>query len=59
MRAYTVAENPSFLAAFKKCRCVVLADGNSEWLLDAKNKQAYHYEIDGGKPFALAGHWEW
>ena len=29
-----------------------------EWLRVGKSKQPYLYEVDGGKPFALAGLWE-
>jgi putative SOS response-associated peptidase YedK len=43
----------------KKRRCFVLADGYYEWLRERKDKQPFLYEVDGGKPFALAGLWEW
>jgi putative SOS response-associated peptidase YedK len=58
-RADTVAEKPVFRSAFKKRRCLVLADGYFEWLKEGKDKQPFLYEIDGGKPFAFAGLWEW
>jgi putative SOS response-associated peptidase YedK len=58
-RGDTVATKPSFRSAFKKRRCLVLADGYYEWLRTGKDKQPYLYEIDGGKPFAFAGLWEW
>src|SRR5262245_435103 len=58
-RADTVAEKPAFRSAFKKRRCLVLADGYYEWLREAKSKQPYLYEIDKGKTFAFAGLWEW
>lgn len=57
-RADTVATKPSFRTAYKKRRCLVLADGYYEWLRVGKSKQPYLYEVDGGKPFALAGLWE-
>ena len=58
-RADTVATKPAFRSAFKKRRCLVLADGYYEWKKEGKAKLPYLYEIDGGKPFALAGLWEW
>src|SRR5262245_8950545 len=58
-RGDTVAEKPSFRAAFKKRRCLILADGYYEWLREGKTKLPHLYEIDGGKPFAMAGLWEW
>lgn len=57
-RADTVATKPAFRAAFKRRRCLVLADGYYEWLKVGKSKQPYLYEVDGGKPFAIAGLWE-
>jgi putative SOS response-associated peptidase YedK len=58
-RADTVAEKPAFRAAFKKRRCLVLADGYYEWMKDGKNRLPHLYELDEGRPFALAGLWEW
>lgn len=57
-RADTVATKPSFRAAYKRRRCLVLADGYYEWLRVGKSKQPYFYEVDGGMPFAFAGLWE-
>lgn len=54
-----VATKPDFRTAFKKRRCLVLADGYFEWLKKGKGKQRYLYEVDGGRPFAFAGLWEW
>lgn len=58
-RADTVATKPAFRAAFKKRRCLVLADGYYEWHTEGKEKQPFLFELDGGQPFALAGLWEW
>jgi putative SOS response-associated peptidase YedK len=57
-RADSVATKPAFRAAFKKRRCLVLADGYYEWLTEGKTKQPFLYEVDGGQPFAFAGLWE-
>ena len=58
-RADTVATKPAFRSAYKKRRCLVIADGYFEWRKEGKAKLPYLYEIDGGKPFAFAGLWEW
>jgi putative SOS response-associated peptidase YedK len=57
-RGGTVADKPAFRSAFKKRRCLVLADGYYEWLREGKAKLPYLYEMDDGHPFALAGLWE-
>ncbi len=57
-RGETIATKPAFRSAFKKRRCLVLADGYYEWKAEGKVKIPHLYEIDGGKPFAFAGLWE-
>jgi len=59
-RAETVAEKPSFRAAFKRRRCLVLADGFYEWQAqaDSKTKQPYYIFLKDHQPFAFAGLWE-
>ncbi len=58
-RSETVAEKPSFRAAFKQRRCLILADGFYEWLrLDKKQKQPYYFQLTDKQPFAFAGLWE-
>lgn len=57
-RAETVAEKPSYRAAFKHRRCVVLADGFYEWRRQDNAKTPYYISLVGGEPFALAGLWE-
>lgn len=57
-RSETVAEKPSFRAAFKRRRCLVLADGFYEWQkLDGKKQPTFIHMADQS-PFALAGLWE-
>jgi putative SOS response-associated peptidase YedK len=58
-RSDTVATKPTFRTAFKKRRCLVLGDGYVEWEKSGKAKLPWLYEVDGGKPFAFAGLWEW
>jgi putative SOS response-associated peptidase YedK len=57
-RADTVASKPSFRAAFKQRRCLVLADGFFEWQAAGKRKQPYLFRLRTGGPFAFAGLWE-
>ncbi len=57
-RAETLAEKPSFRAAFKKRRCLVLADGFYEWMKTPDGKQPMRITLASGEPFAMAGLWE-
>ena len=57
-RAETVAEKPSFRAAYRKRRCLVLADGFYEWRKEANGKTPYFISLASGDPFAFAGLWE-
>lgn len=57
-RAETVAEKPSFRAAFRHRRCIVLADGFYEWRKQGDTKTPYFISLASGEPFALAGLWE-
>ncbi len=57
-RSETVAEKPSFRAAFKRRRCLVVADGYYEWQKLGKIKQPYYIRMRDDGPFALAGLWE-
>lgn len=57
-RAETVAEKPSFRNAYRKRRCLVLADGFYEWHTEAGVKIPYFISLAGGEPFAFAGLWE-
>jgi putative SOS response-associated peptidase YedK len=58
-RAETIAEKPSFRAAFKRRRCLILADGFFEWeKLPGLNKQPYFIGMRDRRPFAFAGLWE-
>ena len=57
-RAETVAEKPSFRAAYRKRRCLILADGFYEWRKGADGKTPYYITLESGEPFAFAGLWE-
>jgi len=57
-RGETVAEKPSFRAAYRQRRCLVLADGYYEWTKVAGGKQPYYFHMPEHQPFAFAGLWE-
>jgi len=57
-RSETVADKPSFRAAFKYRRCLIPADGFYEWQHSGKSKQPYCIRLVDHRPFALAGLWE-
>jgi putative SOS response-associated peptidase YedK len=57
-RAETVATKPSFRDAFKKRRCLILADGFYEWQGKKGQKQPMFLTLQDGNPFAFAGLWE-
>jgi len=57
-RAETIAEKPSFRAAFRRRRCLIPADGFYEWKTEAGRKQPYRIALESGAPFAFAGLWE-
>ena len=58
-RSETVAEKPSFRAAFKRRRCLIPADGFYEWqVISPKQKQPHYITLRSGSPFAFAGLWE-
>ena len=54
-RAETAATKPSFRAAFKSRRCLVLADGFYEWKKEGNQKQPYYISRRDDQPFCLAG----
>ena len=57
-RAETVAEKPAYRAAFKRRRCLVLADGFYEWHTEGGVKIPYYISAKNGEPFAFAALWE-
>jgi len=59
-RAESIAEKPSFRAAFKKRRCLIPADGFYEWRLesDGKSKTPMRVRLKSKEPFTFAGLWE-
>jgi len=57
-RAETVAEKPSFRQAFRKRRCLIVADGFYEWQKDNGKKTPLRFFMKSGDPFGMAGLYE-
>jgi len=59
-RSETLAEKPSFRTAYKRRRCLILADGYYEWqkIPGERLKQPVYIHLKSQKPFAIAGLWE-
>lgn len=57
-RAETISEKPSFRSAFKKRRCVILANGFYEWKMDGSKKIPYYIFLKNHEPFGFGGLWE-
>lgn len=57
-RGETVAEKPSFRAAFKYHRCLIPASGFYEWKAEKGIKQPWYVSLKSGEPMAFAGLWE-
>jgi len=57
-RAETIAEKPAFRAAYRRRRCLVLADGFYEWHRQGEVKIPYYISLASEEPFAIAGLWE-
>ncbi len=59
-RAESLAEKPSFRNAYRRRRCLILADGFFEWKQnpDRKSKQPVYIRMKDSQPFAFAGLWE-
>ena len=59
-RSETLAEKPSFRAAYKYRRCLILSSGFYEWKKEtgSKTKIPHFIHMKMGEPFAFAGLWE-
>jgi len=54
-RVETITEKPSFKTAFRKQRCIVIADGFYEWQKDKKRKVPFYIHLKSGEPLGFAG----
>lgn len=57
-RSETVAEKPSFRAAFRRRRCLIPADGYYEWQKTAAGKRPFLIRLSSKGLLAFAGLWE-
>ena len=57
-RSETLATKPSFRNAFRKRRCLIVADGFYEWTGPKGQKQAWYITLPSDGPFGFAGLWE-
>ena len=57
-RAETVNQKPAFRDAFRKRRCLIIADGFYEWQASPSGKLPFRITLQDDQPFAFAGIWQ-
>lgn len=57
-RSETASTKPAYRGAFRKRRCLVLADGFLEWIAEGKLRQPVWFTLPDQTPFFIAGLWE-
>jgi putative SOS response-associated peptidase YedK len=57
-RSETITEKASFRNAFKKRRCLIVADGFYEWQRFGQEKRPVYIRLKSGRPFGFAGLYE-
>ncbi|KOR83260.1 hypothetical protein AM233_03375 [Bacillus sp. FJAT-22058] len=57
-RAETIAEKASFRNAYKKRRCLIIADSFYEWKKTPERKIPMRIKLKNHAPFGMAGLWE-
>lgn len=57
-RCESIFDKPAFRDAFRRRRCLILADGFFEWQRRSDGKQPMWVRTSSGEPFAMAGLWE-
>ncbi len=57
-RCETVHDKPAYRTAFRRRRCLVVADGFYEWQQTRGRKQPYFIHFLDDHPFGFAGLWE-
>ena len=57
-RSETLSERPSFRAAYKRRRCLIVADSFYEWKRNGKTRTPIRIMLESEETFAFAGLWE-
>ena len=57
-RAETLAQKPSFREAFRRRRCLIVADGFYEWPKGSRGGAPRLFSLKSGRPFGMAGLYE-
>ncbi|MDH4258832.1 MAG: SOS response-associated peptidase [Gammaproteobacteria bacterium] len=57
-RSETLAEKPAYRDAFRRRRCLILADGWYEWQAAPGGKQPWFVRLRDPRPITFAGLWE-
>ena len=57
-RSETIADKPSFKAAYRRRRCLVPSDGYYEWKRGRNGNQPYYFQLEDESVFYMAGIWE-
>jgi len=57
-RAETADKKPAFRHAFRRRRCLIVADGFYEWKGEKGRKQPFYLTLTERRPFGFAGLWE-
>jgi putative SOS response-associated peptidase YedK len=57
-RSESVSQKPSFRAAFKSRRCLIVASGFYEWKKEGRIKTPFYVKLSSGNPFVFAGLYE-
>jgi len=57
-RGETLKQKTSFRSAFKKRRCLIVADGFYEWKRSGKIRQPFYVQLKKDSVFGFAGLWE-
>jgi putative SOS response-associated peptidase YedK len=59
-RAESIATTAIFRDAFRRRRCLVVADGFYEWRREGRKKKTpFFVRLRSGRPFGFAGLWTW
>ena len=57
-RSETLSERPSFRTAYRRRRCLIVADSFYEWKREGKTRTPMRIMLESEEPFAFAGLWE-